>query len=245
MVLQDIFDQLTSGELRKTKLGGSREIGKTISEDDYFIILPAINAAILAVHKRLPIRTESVTIVHYPHITMYKLDKRYARSNTTSTAKYKYIDDSEWMPFNNNVLSIQHVYDMGGHVLPINDKNDLDTVYTPNHNTVQYPYPNDLDPSKVSTQTFDVVYRASIDPVPMNFEGDPEDFELDMPYYAMDPLLAFIQSRLEIGMIRGENVQAEFAALSKFESACILIEKQSLITTETYTDTKVEDHGWI
>lgn len=238
MVLQDVFDQLTSGELRKTKLGGSREIGKTISEDDYFVILPAINAAILGVHKRLPLRTEEITIIEHPAIATYKLTKRYCNTNTSSDAWFKYIADSRWMPFNPNILSIQHVFNMGGHILPINDRNDLNTVYVPNHNTVMFPYPRE-------NYTFDVVYRASINPVPMDFTGEPKDFELDMPDYAMDALLAFIQSRLEIGMIRGENVQAEFAALSKFESACILIEKQSLITTETYTDTKVEDHGWI
>ena len=244
MLLKDIFDNLTSGELRKIKLGGSREIGKKINAEDYPLIIPAVNAAILELHKRLPIRTESATIEHHPAISMYKLEKWYAQSNTNSTAIVKYIADSVYMPFNENVLVIQHVFDMGGHVLPMNDRNDVNSVYTPNHNTVQYPYPNDLVPSRMSTQTFDVVYRASIDPIPVDFDGDPSTVYLDIPFYGLQAMLAFIQSRLEIGMIRGENVQAEFAALNKFESACKLIESQSLITTEAYKNTNVRDYGW-
>lgn len=236
MVLQDIFDQLVSGEFRKHALGGSRSASKTISPDDYYVVIPAINLSILELHKRLPLRVDSVTVKEYTNVTMYVLEPKYAESNSSSEP-YKYILDSRYMPFKGRVLTIDHVFDMGGHELPLNDNNDLHSLYTPRHNVVQHPYPRE-------GYTFDVKYRTCIDPIPVKLEIDPILVDIDIPEFAMTPLLAHIQSRVDIGMIRGENIQADVQALMRFETACQLIEKQSLIKTDSYTNTHIHDFGW-
>lgn len=238
MYLEEIFQHLTSGEYRKIKLGGSRSIGSEILPEDYHIVLPAVNLAIYETHKRLPMRTESVTIQQYSNITFYRIHSDFAQTNTESDMRYKYILDSKFFPYQDTLITVNHVYDMGGHVLPINDRNDLDTVYLPKHDTVQLPYPD-------NRYTFDVEFQATLPKIPISEDIDPKTYVLDLPTYALQPVLAFIQSRSEIGMIRGENIQAEFASLTKFETACQLIEKQSLIKPEGWSNTRIHDHGWV
>ena len=119
MYLNELFDQLTYGELSQLEYGGVDNEG--ITQEDHKRILPHINLALTELHKRFLIREEEVTIRCYDHIETYVLDSKYAATNTESTEPYKYIHDTVFEPFVDNVLRIEKVFNEDGQELFLNE----------------------------------------------------------------------------------------------------------------------------
>ncbi len=76
MLLSDLFDQLTYGELSQLEYGGVDNEG--ILLENYKRVVPHVNLALTELHKRFLIREEEVTIRCYDHIETYILDPKYA-----------------------------------------------------------------------------------------------------------------------------------------------------------------------
>jgi hypothetical protein len=147
--------------------------------------------------------------------------------------------DSIHAPFRNTMIAVDQVYTQTGNALSINDTADPDSVFVPRHNVIQYPYPE-------SDRKIEVVYRATIPNIPSNLTAvQAQAYDVDIPYYALTPVLAYVQARLTSGMVRGENSQAEQIALIKFEQECQFIEREGLSSGPQYTRSDIQDEGWI
>lgn len=236
MKLIEIFDQLSTGELRTVALGGNRNPSKTIGTEEAQLIIPPLNLAIQELHRRLPMRTDVVTIDEHPAVTMYPLTSKYSQTTGNKDNVYwLHIADSIYFPFKDNVISVMSIYNYEGRDMPINDQDDMDSFFVPAHNVVQHPYP------RIGGH-FDVVYRATVPLIPK--DANPEEYEVDIPYWGLPPVLAYVNHRVGYGMIRGENAQAHQAALIQFEMACQAIEAAGVIHTSVASRDDIKRGGW-
>lgn len=247
MLLSDVFDQLTYGELSQLEMGQSDEEGITVNEHKR--IIPHINLALTELHKRFLIREEEVTIRCWDHIETYILDSKYAASNKKSKEKYKYIHDSVYEPFLDNILKIERVFNEDGQELYLNETDPyiirtVDqresrrawSVHTPNFKTVQIPYP-------LHTNAMLVEYRANHEKIEV--EGlDPTKTEIKIPAHLLEPFLLYVAARV-YSNLGGASAEEGMAYMAKFEASCKKIEELNLVNKEHTVNQKLEVAGWV
>lgn len=240
MTLEEIFDQLTYGELSQLFIGGAETQGITV--DNRRQVLNHINLGLTELHKRFLLREGRVVITRDPSLQSYPLDRRYAKSNLMGMEPIQFIEDSESVPFENDVLRIERVYDDKGQELSLNDEGDPDGVLTTSMGTLWVP-------AHLETPRLRVDYRAN-HPIIDRDQGafDPESVEVALPYSHLEPLLLFVASRVhnpfgaggvEGGMHEGNNYAA------KFEQACKRLENLNYRLDRTHQTTKFEARGFV
>ena len=105
--LQEIFDNLTYGNLSHVSIGNAA-LGY-IEAKDYPKIVSGVNNALTAIHKRFLLRTEEVRIQQQAGQSTYYLRSDYAVSNSANPAVTKYLLDSVAAPFSDNLFKIEKV----------------------------------------------------------------------------------------------------------------------------------------
>ena len=109
MNLQDIFDQLTYGELANISLGGSEEGGITLVNTPK--VISHINMAIQALHIKFMLEEAEYVIPLIEGVTMYEI----------------------------SVSQITGVFNELGEKVSFNDPTDLNSVFTPRWDILQVP----------------------------------------------------------------------------------------------------------
>ena len=71
MLLSEIFEQLTYGELSQINLGGKDDGG--IASSDYPAVVAHINMALTELFKRFPLRLKEIQLQTYSTLTTYQL----------------------------------------------------------------------------------------------------------------------------------------------------------------------------
>lgn len=232
MYLSEIFDQLTHGEMSQIALGGANASG--IIEADYPKVLAHINLALTELHKRFLIKEGSVTVQQYDHIQTYKLDRKYAETNLESTEQYKYIKDSIYEPFYNDVLRIETVVNEEGETLYLNDKNEYWSVHTPTYNSVQVPYPE-------KENQMIVTYRADHERL-VSDNLDPTTTEVNISSTYLESLLFYVASRLYAAIPDGSNDAVMY--MTKFEASCLKLEELNLSNTDDTSNQRIWRNQW-
>jgi len=247
MLLSDLFDQLTYGELSQLEMGGVDEVG--IESKDYKRIIPHINLALTELHKRFLIRKEEVVLDCFDHIEDYTLHSRFAVTNTASPEPYKYIHDSEYEPFQDNVIKIEKVFNEDGQELYLDEtdpyiiRTELNlttqkrwSVHTLNYNTIQIPYP-------MHENALFVEYRAEHEKI--QIAGlDPTKVEVKIPSYLLEPLLLYIAGRV-YSNLGGNSAQEGIAYMGRFEASVATIDRLNLVNKANATNQKLEVNGWV
>jgi len=247
MLLSDLFDQLTYGELSQLELGGVDDEG--IMADDHKRIIPHINLGLTEIYKRFLINTKEVHINCFDHIETYILDSKYAVSNTESTEQYKYISDSRFEPFIDDVLKIERVFNEDGQELHLNETDQYIiqtetfqrsrkawSVQTPNYNTIQIPYP-------METNALLVEYRADHEKIKVK-DLNPETTEIHIPSHLLQSLLLFIAARA-YSSLGGESAQDGMLYMQKFEASIVQVKTEGLINMDNTTNQRLEVSGWV
>ena len=235
MLLQDLFDQLTYGELAKVSLGGDPTIG--ILEKDYANIISHINLGLTELYKRFPLREGDITIQLEDAIQTYYLQSDYAVSNTGSSQPVKYLIDSESEPFTDNVLKIEQVIDEDGGILYMNDSNQAWSVFSPSYNSIQVSYAS-------SELAVTVTYRADHDRIP-TIGTDPSTYDVPVPMTHLEPLLFYIASRIHTTLPTLDGVNKGNDYLAKYEAACLKIENAGLVNKANPSNHKLFDRGFV
>ncbi len=234
MFLSDLFDQLAVGELSQLCIGDADGIG--IQACDYAKILPHINLGLLELYKRFPLRAQEVIIQQYDQIQLYELNSKYAVSNTESLEPIKYIMDSEYQPFKDNVLKIEKVFNEQGEELYLNDFDQYWSYQIQSYNTIQVPYPE-------KENAFVVTYRAGPDKIELT-GLNPSIQEVPVPPAMLDALLYFIGSRVYSNMNSDNNAEGN-NYMQKFELACKKIEELNLVQKRSNENLKLDGLGWV
>lgn len=235
MLLSDIFEQLTFGELNQFSMGGSE--GNKIRPEDYRRVISHVNMGLTELHKRFWLISRQVMVQLYDHIQTYTLDKKYALSNTFSTELYKYIVDSVYEPFDNDLLKIEEIYNEEGEKLCLNNLNECYSLFTPTYNSIQVPIP--YPGSAIS-----VHYRGNHSPIIYTPDLDPEQVEVELPVALLECLLIYIGGRAS-GVLNSDAGQEGNNYLARFEASCKLAESLGFQITPQYSNLKLDYKGWV
>ena len=235
MLLEDVFDHLTYGELFQLSIGGAEE-GGFIAVDDYPKIVPHINLGLLELFKRFPLHTKSIDVLQDSTISKYILKAEYS-INSGSAQPVKYLLDSAGDVFTDTVLKIEEVFDIDGVNIPLNDRNNEDSYYTPTYNTLLVPVPDD-------TTTVKVTYRAAHDKI-IVAGLDPATTEVDIPSSLLESLLYFVASRVQAGVLSMDGQNESLMHLQKFEASIAKIKELDLINDDEFISSRVIDNGWV
>jgi hypothetical protein len=236
MLLSNFFEQLTYGELAQLALGG-RDI-TAIAAEDYPAIVSHINLGLTDLYKRFPLKTNEVIIQLYDHIQTYYLMSKYAATNADSSEPIKYIMDSVYQPFTDNVLRIEQVFNEMGEERTLNDENDPLTVLTPQFNAVTIPY-------NESSNAIAVVYRAAHDRIVVTDTFDPATVELTLPHYLVEALMLYVTARVLSSTGGGQNLNEASAFMARYELACRQVSDLNLLNTENTSNHRLEHNGWV
>jgi len=235
MRLLDLFDQLTAGELSQLSMGGSDTVG--IQECDYSKIIPHINLGLTELHKRFPLKVREVMVQQYDHIQKYTIHTDYAETNTDpENTNIRYVVDSVYEPFLNDILKIETIYNEDGQELYSNDNTEYWSVHVIGHNVVQVPYPD-------SANALSIVYRANHPRIDLS-GLTPSEIEVDIPHTLLEPLLLYVASRVYSNLNSDGQVIEGNTYSAKFEASCKMIEELNLISKDNRSNTKPEMNLW-
>lgn len=257
MLLSEIFEQLKYGELSTIALGGTDCAG--LSVDDYPRIIAHTNLALIELYKRFTIKTGELTLVPDDIITEYRLHSDFAQSNTASGEPIKYIKDTIEVPFTDDINKIETVKDLAGRTVPLNDRKQIFSLFTPNFKTIRINYniPTEYIPADsynsaskppvympVNREELTVLYRAKPEAIPTDILN-PEMVEILLPYSLMEALLYYIASRIHTNLNLDGSIGEGNNYMQKFEQACNKVWELGLMNLDEDTNEKLDNAGWV
>jgi hypothetical protein len=235
MTLSELFEQLSYGELSQLPAGTS-EPG-AIDEAYWRQVISHINLGLLELYKRFWVESGEVLLQLYDHIAYYKLHDRYAESNRLSPEPYRYIKDSEYYPFRNNVMKIEQVFNACGEQVCLNDHTACESLFTPAYDTLQVPLPTNYT-------VLTVEYRAGPEKIQYVPGMDPEEVEVDIPPGLLEPLVLFVGARA-YRVMNPDQHNSTRAYMQLFEQACVQAHRYGLEIKTNYGNTKLDNHQWV
>jgi hypothetical protein len=223
MKLQEIFDQLTYGELSQLAIGGS-EVG-VIAESDYPRIVAHINLGLNALYRRFQLKTGKTSVVLVPDQEYYTL-------------------------METDLLKVETIKALNDAYFTLNDSNDPYSIHTITMKKLMVPLEvvnQDPDlPDDLKVSTLDITYRAAHPKINIGLGYfDPERVDVELPDSHLEALLYFIASRVHnpVGMTNEFHTGNNYAA--KYELACQALEQQNLHIDQQPTNTRMERNGWV
>jgi len=249
MNLQDIFDDLTYGELSQLYMGGDESTGG-IREADKPRIISHTKRGLTALYKRFRLKENEVTINLQSTVYTYRLHSDFAVSNTDSTEAVKYLDDAV-DAFTDRVLKVEEVFDITDpdNILDLllNKRNDPCSIRTPKATVLQIPeILIDKDGTEPVATTLRVVYRANhpkIDPILGQYVSFTE--ELELPEAFNQALLYFIASNIMNPVGMANEFHAGNSYYAKYENECMRLEADNYQIDNIGYETKFQDRGFV
>jgi len=231
MQLSEILEYLMYGELANLAIGSDEE--GHIREKDIPKVISNINLAMIDIYKRYPVLVKLINIQMYEHISMYQLHSKYAARNFNSVEPYKYLIDSVFYPFNDDVIKILGVVNEGGTPYPLNVENDELSVFTPAYNIIQVPYP-------INENKIQVEYQA----YPAKIPSDTTDLtlEVNLPEFLLEPLISYVNYKLltRVGVDKPESINY----LKKYELEMNRINDLGVFNSDSRINLKLELNQW-
>jgi hypothetical protein len=239
MILYDLLKDLTYGEFAQLKIGNliPGEYESEVDPTRYEQLMTAINLALKEIYKRFFLSSKEIYIQQHSEIAIYVLDSKYAQSNVASPEDPKYIMDTVDIPFEDDILKIEEVYDEGGNKLPINDITEDLSVYTPNYKSIQVPYPDDAN-------TMAVQYRACHPQVVYTRGMDPSKVEIWLPNSLHEAFLYYVAARL-MAPVSGGDGNSGVEYMQKFENSCLKVDELGLEIQAEPGDWRFDATGWV
>lgn len=150
MLLQDILDQLTYGELSQIFMGMG-ECDKGIPDENLREVIGHISLGLTALHKRFRLRERTVKLQLVKNKNVYVLDKKFILDNGEIPSASKYLSNTEEDYFNDSILKIESIF-LGEDIceLLLNHKFNKCSIQTPSYNILKIPeyFVHKTDPSK-------------------------------------------------------------------------------------------------
>lgn len=214
MKLKEIFDQLTYGELSQISIGGAK--AGEIIEPDYPKVAASVSLGLTALHTRFPLKEGTHILTVVPGTLTYSL--------STLT----------------DLIKVERVYGEDGFELPLNVRDNADSVRTPNFKTLVLP-------ATFTGNTVKVIYRANHRPLTEELWSDPESAEIEIPGSHLEALLWYIASRVmnPVGFSGGNGFHEGNNYAAKYEAACALLEQMSVSEGESGGNNWFARGGWV
>lgn len=240
MTLQEIFDQLTYGELSQLSIGGG-EAG-AITPANYGKIVAHVNLGLTALYKRFPLKENQVTIGLSKGVLVYSLD---------SNGDVNFVKGGEdGEDFSDDILKIERVVTSLDADLPLNDGANPLSCFTPNATVLRVPaLIVDKSPTladEYKTDTLKIVYRANHPRIIKTTVFNPNSVVVELPPSHLEPLLLYVASRVHTPMGAGQfEGLAGNNYYTKYEASCQAIEISNLKVDQDSQSTRLRDNGWV
>lgn len=234
ITLYDILTDLTYGEFQHLKIGNLLTTEHESEPDTraYAQFTSNLNKALTAIHTAFPLRFQEVDVQLNEEITDYYLTYAYASSNTESTKPVRYIMDTEMEPFEDNVLKIEEVYTEIGELCYLNDVEQELSVFSPQGNKIQVPWPNDWN-------IISVQYRAGHPKIVYEYGMDPREIELEINEQFIEPLLFYVASRMQTGLPDGVSFW------SKYQNRVKTLKDEGVYPQAEQSNKRFENKGFV
>ena len=209
MQLKQLIDSVKYGEL--TNVSWDKKIPALISY---------INQALTDLYTKFPLMEKQVVIQQYPQISMYVLTRDFARTNIKSQQLHKYILDTPFEPFEEDVLQITGIYNEHGMPVPYNDTNNPFSYHLVSYNTVQIPNANENE------STF-ITYKARhryIEPTTEDMEQ-----EVFLPSCLEEAVCTYIAYKALVSIGSTDTVQLAQLYLQRYEQLCDTVKSQNIL----------------
>jgi hypothetical protein len=229
MLVSELFSRLSYGEL--SNLSMSNEGAGTIVDAKQPKVIGYLNEALLRLHGRFMLKMNDVLITPLADETFYKLDSTFS---VLGAEEFPYIVDTLVKPFTNDVIRVLEVYDVNGVRIPLNDVENLYSVFTPQPTVLQIPYPIEDAPISVLYQAWHPAVTNSPTTV------------IDIPLTLEKALTAYIAHLVFSHMNGQENAMKAKEHLNTYESVCVEVEAKDLVSTSSSsTNTKFDQRGFV
>lgn len=236
MNLTALFQELALVELNNLSMS---ENGTIILQKRPQLVVSA-NEGLLDLHSRFILKEKDVLIEMREALTNYHLLKRYAWSqynedNPPNRWDLPYILDMISEPFEEDVIKILSVYNSFGMEIPLNDIENPLSVFTPQGNVLQVPFP-------IPLQSLSLGYQAKHTPL----DHCHCDQEIVLPDVLWPALKAFIAGKTYMNMNTQEMIATGQGHMMNYETACQnAIERDLVNTSSSTTNTRFDKRGWI
>lgn len=247
MKLQQIISQLSTDEFSQLSIGGQDR--GVINEQNYPQVVGHINLALTALYRRFHLKEGMIILNLQPSHLSYQLHSDFAMTNTRSRETLKYIDDRQ-AAFKDDVLKIIDVKTELGYDLPLNDRNNPVSCFTPTMVSLAVPsvivHPTNETPEWLRTSSLKIAYRANHPTLKVGLGlFDPERINIELPMSHMEALLYFVASRVNnpIGMNNEFHAGNNYAA--KYESVCRELEGLGLEQDQGGYNVRAKQKGFV
>ena len=250
MTLDDIYQQLSFGELRQLFMGGKNidDPNTGMPEESFYKLLPTIQLGLTELHKRFNIRMGYFDVELQDGQNIYQLVTKYAVSNCRSKEPVKYIDDSEYK-FDNNLLKVTNILGTlceEEYQIPLNEQSNDEAIMFLNMNTFKVPVDTKLAPWLTETTKLRVNYRANHPEINKYIANvSPKTTEIYLPQTHLEALCYYVASRLynPMGMVPNSIHQGN-NYFAKFEASCAKIQERGYEIDEDTESDKFYDRGF-
>lgn len=248
MKLQDIFDQLATGEFSQMSIGGSA--AGVIEESNWPRVINHINLGLIDLYKRFNLKEGRIKLLLQPGVTTYAIKSAYAVHNRGSRESVRYLEDSEAQPFKDDIQKIEKVLTDSGFELGLNDSSDPYSVFTPSAFVLRVPeiiVDGSVDiPDQLNTGNLMLVYRASH---PRIVQGvgyfDPARVEIELPDSHLEALLFYIASRANNPVGMTNEFHAGNSYYAKYLASCQALKDVNLHVDQGSQNTRLQRNGWV
>ena len=234
--LNDLFRELALGELSNLSIVEN----DTIKPEKRPHIVTRANDALLDLYARFVLKERDMLVEMREGMTNYHLLKRYAWSqfseeNPPDRFNMPYIMDMINEPFEEDVIKILSVYNSFGDKLPLNDTDNAMSVFNPQSNVLQVPYP-------IPGQSLSLEYQAKHTPL----DHCRCDEEIMIPDVLWRALKAYVAGKTCSHMNTQEMTAKGQEHLIIYETICQEVVEKDLVNTSTSTtNTRFHKRGWI
>lgn len=231
MTLQEIFDQLSGGELIKLNIGGD-EAGE-IQPANYQKVINHINLALENLHQRFNLREGRAVLTLEEGKTVYDISGKATDS---------LIVDELGTEFNKDVLKLEEVLQEDGLPYSLNERNNPFSMYTLKPSVLHLPqqWKDGVVPTSLT-----LVYRANHPPLVLPAGETPDNVWVDLPRSHLWALLLFVASRVHTPVGMTNEFHAGNSYYAKYEAECQGLEANGLQIDLGHQNTRLRDNGWV
>lgn len=239
MNLTELFRTLSVGELSSLSMGSDPLTGDpsgTISSSWQQKIVLKANDGLLRLYSRFLLKESDLVFEQKEGQTIYPMRLKYAVSQAVNYPDATwdfFIQDSDAVPFQDDVIKILAAYDICEVVL--DDPEDCHSWFRPQVNVLQIPDP-------VAGKVSSILYQARHPELNYTDLGQ----EIELPDCLHEALRAYIAWKVLSDNGTQENLARAQGHQQSFETICLEAQAMSLVTTpDTQTNTRFHKRGFI
>jgi len=209
MKFRELAERLLFGPLNNLAIG--EKTVDTLSDEEIKRMVVLTDGVLDDLYTRFVIKERNVFVESLEWKSYYLLHSKH--SFRSKNSEIKYIMDTEFDPFTDDVIRILGVKNEVGEDLPLNNNTEWASVFTPSNNVLQLTHP-------YTGQAFEVRYQAKHEKLVFKDKAQALELDIDLPLPLVEPLLIKVASNYYSSM-SGQNVTNKSQELTmEYERLC-------------------------